>query len=90
MVRTVPVGGVDLVVANVEGSMLAYRSECPCCGATLEEATLEGEILACGRCKHGFVLTEAGRAVGSDDVYLEPVPMLRRSKGLELSVALAS
>ena len=89
-VQTVPVGGVDLLVANVGGSLLAYRNECPCCGAGLEEATLEGEILSCGRCRHGFALTQAGRAVGSDDVYLEPVPMLRRSKGLELSVALTT
>jgi Fe-S cluster biogenesis protein NfuA/nitrite reductase/ring-hydroxylating ferredoxin subunit len=89
-VRTVPVGGVDLIVANVAGSLLAYRSECPCCGAAMDEATLEGEILSCARCRHGFALAQAGRAVGSDDVYLEPVPMLRRSKGLELSVALAT
>ena len=88
--RTVPVGGIELIVANVDGALLAYRSECPCCGSALEEATLEGEILTCGKCRHGFALTQAGRAVGSDDVYLEPVPMLRRSRGLELSVALAT
>jgi Fe-S cluster biogenesis protein NfuA/nitrite reductase/ring-hydroxylating ferredoxin subunit len=88
--RTVPVGGVELLVANVDGAMLAYRSECPCCGTGLAEATLEGEILTCRRCGHGFALTQAGRAVGSDDVYLEPVPLLRRNEGLDLSVALAT
>ena len=88
--RTVPVGGVDLLVANVAGAMLAYRSECPCCGSGLGDAGLEGEILTCGRCGHGFVLTQGGRAVGADDVFLAPVPLLRRSKGLELSVALAT
>ena len=87
--RTVPVGGVDLLVANVAGTVLAYRSECPCCGGGLGDASLEGDILTCARCGHGFALTQAGRAVGSDDVHLAPVPLLRRSKGLELSAALA-
>jgi Fe-S cluster biogenesis protein NfuA/nitrite reductase/ring-hydroxylating ferredoxin subunit len=88
--RTISVGGADLLVANVAGALLAYRSECPCCGAGLGDAALEGEILTCGKCGHGFALAQAGRAVGSDDVYLEPVPMLRRNKGLELSVAVAT
>ena len=55
-------------------------------GRVLADATLEGEILELRRCSHGFKLVEAGRAVGSDDVYLEPVPLLRR-KGLEVAVA---
>jgi len=87
--QNVEAGGVELLVANVDGTLLAYRSECPVCGAGLGDASLEGAILSCGRCRHGFSLVEAGRALGSDDVYLEPVPLLRR-KGLELSVALAS
>jgi Fe-S cluster biogenesis protein NfuA/nitrite reductase/ring-hydroxylating ferredoxin subunit len=88
--RTVPVAGVELLVANVDGAMLAYKSECPVCGSGLGEGTLEGELLTCLRCGHAFALAHAGRAAGSDDVFLAPVPMLRRSKGLELSVALAS
>ena len=39
------------------GRCSPYRSECPCCGAALGDAALEGEILSCARCKHGFALT---------------------------------
>jgi Fe-S cluster biogenesis protein NfuA/nitrite reductase/ring-hydroxylating ferredoxin subunit len=87
--RTVALRGVDIVVANVAGTLLAYRSECPCCGRDLGDATLEDETLACGNCKHGYVLTEAGRAIGSDDVHLEPVPLLRRDGG-GVAVAVAT
>ncbi len=87
--RTVSLRGADIVVANVAGTLLAYRSECPCCGRGLEDATLEGEILTCGNCGHGYALTEAGRAVGSDDVHLEPVPLLRRD-GVGVAVAVGT
>jgi Fe-S cluster biogenesis protein NfuA/nitrite reductase/ring-hydroxylating ferredoxin subunit len=87
--RTVTARGVELLVANVAGTLLAYRSECPCCESGLADAELEDEFLTCGRCKHRFDLVQAGRAVGSDDVYLEPVPLLR-TKGLEVTVALAT
>jgi Fe-S cluster biogenesis protein NfuA/nitrite reductase/ring-hydroxylating ferredoxin subunit len=85
--RLVEAGDTMLLVANVDGALLAYRSQCPCCGAGLGEATLEAEILTCERCGHGFSLTEAGRALGSDDVFLEPVPMLRRHQGLSVAHA---
>jgi nitrite reductase/ring-hydroxylating ferredoxin subunit len=88
-VATVTLRGAEMVVANVAGTLLAYRSECPCCGSGLAEATLEGEILACDKCHHGYVLTEAGRAVGSDDVHLDPVPLLRRD-GVGVAVAVAT
>jgi Fe-S cluster biogenesis protein NfuA/nitrite reductase/ring-hydroxylating ferredoxin subunit len=88
-VATVTLRGSEMVVANVAGTLLAYRSECPCCGEGLAEATLEDEILSCANCHHGYVLTEAGRAVGSDDVHLDPVPLLRRD-GVGVAVAVAT
>jgi Fe-S cluster biogenesis protein NfuA/nitrite reductase/ring-hydroxylating ferredoxin subunit len=87
--RTVTARGVELLVANVAGTLLAYRSDCAACGSGLGDAALEGELLTCGRCKIRFDLVHAGRAIGSDDVFLEPVPLLR-SKGLEVTVALAT
>ncbi len=88
-VATVTLRGADIVVANVAGTLLAYRSECPCCGGGLADAALEDAILSCGRCRHTYVLTEAGRAVGSDDVHLDPVPLLRRD-GVGVAVAVAT
>jgi nitrite reductase/ring-hydroxylating ferredoxin subunit len=86
--RTVTVRGAELVVANVDGTLLAYRSACAGCDAGLGDATLSGEILTCARCGRGFDLPRAGRALGSDAGQLEPVPLLRRA-GAGVEVALA-
>ena len=51
-------------------------------------ATLSGEILTCARCGRGFDLPRAGRALGSEEGQLEPVPLLGRA-GTKVKVALA-
>jgi Fe-S cluster biogenesis protein NfuA/nitrite reductase/ring-hydroxylating ferredoxin subunit len=86
--RTVAVRGVELIVANVDGTLLAYRSRCAGCEASLSDATLSGEILTCARCGRGFDLPRAGRALGADQAQLEPVPLLRPA-GAGVKVALA-
>jgi Fe-S cluster biogenesis protein NfuA/nitrite reductase/ring-hydroxylating ferredoxin subunit len=86
--RTVTVRGAELVVANVDGTLLAYRSACAGCGAGLGDAALSGEILTCARCGRGFDLPRAGRALGSEGGQLEPVPLLGRA-GTKVKVALA-
>ena len=80
--------GAELVVANVDGTLLAYRSACAGCHAGLGDATLSGEILTCARCGRGFDLPRAGRALGAEQGQLEPVPLLGRA-GTEVKVALA-
>ena len=59
--------GAELVVANVDGTLLAYRSACAGCDAGLGDATLSGEILTCARCGRGFDLPRAGRALGRSE-----------------------
>jgi Fe-S cluster biogenesis protein NfuA len=86
--RTVDVHGAELIVANVDGTLLAYRSACAGCGAALGDASLLGEILTCARCGRAFDLPRAGRALGADGAQLEPVPLLR-PVGREVKVALA-
>jgi Fe-S cluster biogenesis protein NfuA/nitrite reductase/ring-hydroxylating ferredoxin subunit len=86
--RTVALRGVELVVANVDGTLLAYRSRCAGCEASLGDATLSGEILTCARCGRAFDLPRAGRALGSEGGQLEPVPLLG-SAGTKVKVALA-
>ena len=86
--RTVEVRGAELIVANVDGTLLAYRSACAGCGAALGDATLSGAILTCARCGRGFDLPRAGRALGAGAAQLEPVPLLRPA-GTEVKVALA-
>ena len=86
--RSVSLRGAELIVANVDGTLLAYRSACAGCGAGLGDAALSGEILTCARCGRGFDLPRAGRALGSEQAQLEPVPLLGRA-GSEVKVALA-
>jgi Fe-S cluster biogenesis protein NfuA/nitrite reductase/ring-hydroxylating ferredoxin subunit len=85
--RALELEGVDLVVANVDGTVLAYRDRCAACDASLREATLAGPLLMCGGCGSAFDLTRAGRAAAGEE-QLNPVPLLRRG-GRVYEVALA-
>jgi Fe-S cluster biogenesis protein NfuA/nitrite reductase/ring-hydroxylating ferredoxin subunit len=76
-VAAVSVAGADLVVANVDGTLLAYRDRCAGCGASLHEGALAGGTLACPACGRSFVLPRAGRSADDEHVQLEPVPLLR-------------
>jgi Fe-S cluster biogenesis protein NfuA/nitrite reductase/ring-hydroxylating ferredoxin subunit len=85
--RTLELDGVELVVANVDGSVLAYRDRCAACDASLREAALAGPLLTCSACGCTFDLARAGLAsVG--EAQLDPVPLLRRDERV-FEVALA-
>jgi len=83
--RAVAVDGVDLVVANVDGSLLAYRDACAACGEPLHAGELSGPMLRCPRCEVEFDLPRAGRAGGGEPLQLAPVPLLR-GEGLRVAV----
>jgi Fe-S cluster biogenesis protein NfuA/nitrite reductase/ring-hydroxylating ferredoxin subunit len=76
--RTLALEGVELVVANVGGNVLAYRDRCAACEATLSDAILAGPLLTCASCGCAFDLPRAGRAATGLG-QLDPVPLLRRS-----------
>ncbi len=69
-------GGTALLVANVSGTLLAYRDACASCGAALHDGELDGRMLRCGQCGVDFDLPRAGRAAGNEPLQLEPVPLL--------------
>jgi Fe-S cluster biogenesis protein NfuA/nitrite reductase/ring-hydroxylating ferredoxin subunit len=73
----VSVAGSDLVVANVDGSLLAYRDRCASCGAGLHDGLLMAGALSCPQCARSFFLPSAGRSMDDDRLQLEPVPLLR-------------
>jgi Fe-S cluster biogenesis protein NfuA/nitrite reductase/ring-hydroxylating ferredoxin subunit len=83
----VSVAGSDLVVANVDGTLLAYRDRCAHCGAPVHEGRLAGGALACPKCQRSFFLPRAGRSLDDEQLQLEPVPLLR--DGGRVKVALA-
>jgi Fe-S cluster biogenesis protein NfuA/nitrite reductase/ring-hydroxylating ferredoxin subunit len=85
--RALGLGGVDLVVANVDGTVLAYRDRCAACDASLGDALLAGPLLTCASCGCAFDLPRAGRSEAGD-AQLDPVPLLRRD-GHAYEVALA-
>ena len=78
--------GVALVVANVDGTLLAYRNACAHCGGTLDGGALDGGALSCPGCGRRFSLPQAGRSLDGESLQLQPVPLLREQE--EIKVAL--
>jgi Fe-S cluster biogenesis protein NfuA/nitrite reductase/ring-hydroxylating ferredoxin subunit len=79
------VEGAELLLANVDGSLLAYRDECAACGARLRDGDLAGSMLRCRACGAEFDLRRAGRAAGDEPLQLTPVPLLE-SGGVRVAV----
>jgi Fe-S cluster biogenesis protein NfuA/nitrite reductase/ring-hydroxylating ferredoxin subunit len=82
----VVVGSVPLLLANVGGTLLAYRNACARCGAPLQRAQLEGGLLTCPGCDVQYQLALAGRGVG-EDLQLVPVPLLEEDGRVRIAVA---
>ena len=74
--RTASVNGLALIVARVDGSLLAFRDACAGCRASLESAELNEGTLVCAGCERRFLLPRAGRSLDDDRLLLEPVPLL--------------
>jgi nitrite reductase/ring-hydroxylating ferredoxin subunit len=82
----VEVGGRALVVANVEGTLLAYRDACASCGSPLHAGDLRAGTLACPGCGRTFFLPRAGRSMDEERIQLEPVPLLREQGRVKVAV----
>ncbi len=82
----VSVAGSDLVVANVEGSLLAYRDRCASCGANLHDGLLMAGALSCPECARSFFLPSAGRSMDDDRLQLDPVPLLREDGRVKVAL----
>jgi len=74
--RAVVVEGAPLVLANVDGALLAYRDACAACGEPLRDGSLQARMLRCHSCGAEFDLRHAGRAGGGEPLQLTPVPLL--------------
>ena len=84
----VTVAGSDLLVANVEGTLLAYRDRCAGCGAHARTTgLLSAGALACPSCARSFFLPRAGRSMDDDRLQLEPVPLLRENGRVKVALA---
>jgi Fe-S cluster biogenesis protein NfuA/nitrite reductase/ring-hydroxylating ferredoxin subunit len=82
------VGGTDVLVANVGGTLLAYRNECAWCRSRLDAAPMSpGGTLTCPSCERRFELRRAGRSPDDDALQIAPVPLLRGEGGVRVAVS---
>ncbi len=85
--RGTEVAGVPLVVARVEGGLLAYRDACAGCESALHAGKLADGTLTCPSCERNFHLPRAGRSLDDDRLQLEPVPLLGGPEGTRVALA---
>jgi Fe-S cluster biogenesis protein NfuA/nitrite reductase/ring-hydroxylating ferredoxin subunit len=80
------VEGIPLFVANVGGTLLAYRNACASCGGHLTDGALEAGMLECPGCGRTFFLPQAGRSMDDDRLQLQPVPLLREGEAIRVAL----
>jgi Fe-S cluster biogenesis protein NfuA/nitrite reductase/ring-hydroxylating ferredoxin subunit len=80
------VDGVSLFVANVDGTLLAYRNTCADCGGALDDGALDDGTLRCSGCGRGYFLPQAGRSMDDDHLQLQPIPLLREAEGIKVAL----
>jgi Fe-S cluster biogenesis protein NfuA/nitrite reductase/ring-hydroxylating ferredoxin subunit len=83
----VSVAGSELVLANVDGTLLAYRDACAQCGGPLHDGSLAAGALRCPQCERSFFLPRAGRSMDDDHLQLEPVPLLREQGRVKVALS---
>jgi Fe-S cluster biogenesis protein NfuA/nitrite reductase/ring-hydroxylating ferredoxin subunit len=86
-IRHEEIGGVPLLVARIDGVLLAFRDSCAGCGATLSAGTLLGGHLGCPECGMSFDLPRAGLAVDNGGAQLDPVPLVPGEDGARVALA---
>ena len=80
------VAGEELVVANVDGTLLAYANTCADCGGPLDGGDLQAGTLACPGCARTFFLPSAGRSMDDELLQLVPVPLLREQGRVKVAL----
>jgi toluene monooxygenase system ferredoxin subunit len=67
----VDVGGVPVLLANLDGTLVAYDNRCPHQASPLHEGELDGEMLVCARHLWCFDIT-TGKGINPDNATLIP------------------
>ncbi len=83
----VAVAGVPLLIASVDGTLLAYRDVCAGCGGTVHDGQLHSGTLTCRHCARAFFLPRAGRSLDGDRIQIEPVPLLQEQGHVKVALA---
>jgi len=82
------VEGNGLVIANVDGTLLAYHNHCAACGGALDRGELSDGALSCPECGRSYFLPRAGRSLDGENLQLEPVPLLQEQGRIKVALAL--
>jgi nitrite reductase/ring-hydroxylating ferredoxin subunit len=85
--RAMDVAGMPLVVANVEGTLLAYRNACAACSGRLDTGELSAGVLSCPSCGRSYFLPRAGRSLDDERLQLGPVPLLRENGSVRVALS---
>ena len=85
MART-DAGAIKVLIANVGGSLLAFRDRCAACESELIAGELKGGVLACPQCERRYYLPRAGRSMDEEKLLLEPVPLLPGDGSVRIAV----
>jgi Fe-S cluster biogenesis protein NfuA/nitrite reductase/ring-hydroxylating ferredoxin subunit len=80
------VEGVPLFIANVDGTLLAYRNTCASCGGSMDGGALEQGALRCPGCGRSFFLPQAGRSMDDEHLQLQPIPLLREGQAIKVAL----
>ena len=80
------VDGMSLVVANVDGTLLAYHDHCASCNSALAAGTLDHGALTCPSCGRAYFLPQAGRSMDDDHLQLQPIPLLREAEAIKVAL----
>jgi len=84
----IEVRGTPIVVARVEGSLLAYLDACPSCEESIAGAELDEGMLTCPSCDRRYFLPRAGRSLDDEKLHLGPVPLLASdTEGVRVALA---
>jgi Fe-S cluster biogenesis protein NfuA/nitrite reductase/ring-hydroxylating ferredoxin subunit len=82
------VAGTEVIVANVGGTLLAYRNACAWCRMRLDTAAMSaGGLLTCPSCERRFELRRAGRSPDDEALQIAPVPLLRKDGRVRVALA---
>jgi Fe-S cluster biogenesis protein NfuA/nitrite reductase/ring-hydroxylating ferredoxin subunit len=73
--RRVDVAEEHLLVANLDGTLVAYLDRCPSCQDPMSDGVLDGDGLTCAGCATAYDVRLAGRAHAAE-LQLTPVPLL--------------
>ncbi len=78
--------GVPLLVSRVNGSLYAYRNECPACTSPLDARSLREGRIYCAH-GHGYEVQRAGQAVDDPKGHLDPFPLLVEEGAVKVALS---